>query len=280
MKKSIKNAGSLFYLAVQKFSKINATQWAGAFGFDAFFSLFPMLILLVSVVSFFIERNTAGIEVINYIKGYVPITGDMKKYIFETIDGVIVARKEVGVIAFLILIWSALQCFTTLISAATLAWGSTEYKWWRLILKSLMFLGISAGAVLIGIGIPVLIRLGMIQFFPQYDFRSWVYEWGIVIFPLLIVFFTISLFYRLAPKRETQFSEVWASALVVTILLWSGQNLFIFYLKNFATLNAVYGAFGGIMALLLWIYLSGCFFIFGACLCAANVVIHSPHKKE
>jgi Ca2+-transporting ATPase len=35
-------------------------------------------------------------------------------------------------------------------------------------------------------------------------------------------------------------------------------------------LNAVYGAFGSIMALLLWIYLSGCIFIFGACLCAAQ----------
>src|SRR5665213_1521175 len=34
--------------------------------------------------------------------------------------------------------------------------------------------------------------------------------------------------------------------------------------------NAVYGVFGDIMALLLWIYLSGCVFIFGACLCAAR----------
>jgi len=34
--------------------------------------------------------------------------------------------------------------------------------------------------------------------------------------------------------------------------------------------NAIYGTFGGIMALLLWIYISGCIFIFGACLCAAQ----------
>lgn len=38
----------------------------------------------------------------------------------------------------------------------------------------------------------------------------------------------------------------------------------------FLSLNAVYGVFGGVMALLLWIYLSGCGFIFGACLCAAQ----------
>jgi uncharacterized BrkB/YihY/UPF0761 family membrane protein len=44
----------------------------------------------------------------------------------------------------------------------------------------------------------------------------------------------------------------------------------VIYLGHFATLNAVYGAFGGIMALLLWIYLSGCVFIFGVCLCAGQ----------
>ena len=45
------------------------------------------------------------------------------------------------------------------------------------------------------------------------------------------------------------------------------------YLKDFATLDAVYGAFGGIMALLLWIYLSGCIFIFGACLSAGQAEV-------
>jgi len=63
---------------------------------------------------------------------------------------------------------------------------------------------------------------------------------------------------------------VWAAALCATVLLQAAESLFVIYLKNFATLNAVYGAFGGIMALLLWIYLSGCIFICGACLCAAQ----------
>jgi uncharacterized BrkB/YihY/UPF0761 family membrane protein len=35
----------------------------------------------------------------------------------------------------------------------------------------------------------------------------------------------------------------------------------VIYVKNFAGLNAGYGAFGGIMALLLWIYYSGYIFI-------------------
>jgi Ca2+-transporting ATPase len=46
------------------------------------------------------------------------------------------------------------------------------------------------------------------------------------------------------------------------------KSLFMIYLKELTTLNAVQGVFGGIMAMLLWIYQSGAIFIFGACLCA------------
>jgi Ca2+-transporting ATPase len=107
------------------------------------------------------------------------------------------------------------------------------------------------------------------------DFISWVYALGSFFIPLLVVFLGLSLFYRMAPRRPTRFAEVWAAALCVTALLQTADRLFVIYLKNFATLNAVYGAFGGIMALLLWIYLSGCIFIFGACLCAAQAEMRS-----
>ena len=93
--------------------------------------------------------------------------------------------------------------------------------------------------------------------------------WGFVV-PLLVLFLSLTLFYRLAPSRTTRFAEVWVAAACATVLLQTTESLFAVYLKHFATLNAVYGVFGGIMALLLWIYLSGCGFIFGACLCAAQ----------
>ena len=45
----------------------------------------------------------------------------------------------------------------------------------------------------------------------------------------------------------------------VDLLQWVGGRV-----------RSVYGAFGGLMALLLWLYLSGAIFIFCACLCAAQ----------
>jgi Ca2+-transporting ATPase len=86
----------------------------------------------------------------------------------------------------------------------------------------------------------------------------------------ILVFLSLSLFYRVAPRRQTRFAEVWVAALGATLSLKGSESLFPLYLREFASLNAVYGAFGGIVALLLWIYLCGWVVIFGACVCAAQ----------
>lgn len=261
---------AILCLAVKKFLQIDGAQWAGAFAFNAFFSLFPLIILVVTIASAFIDRDRAGKEVIAYMESYVPISGEMQSYIFDTMAGVVKARGQAGAVAFLILVWAALQCFTTLICATSRAWGAAVHNWWRLPLKSLVLLGITAGAVLLGMTVPVLMRMAKGWLFTVNGIRSSVDALGSFFIPLLVVFLGLSLFYKLAPRRPMQFAQVWAAALFATVLLQVAESLFVTYLKHFATLNAVYGAFGGIMALLLWIYISGCIFIFGACLCAAQ----------
>jgi len=257
-------------LAFKNFFRIDGTAWAGAFAFNAFFALFPLMVLLVTITSFFVDRDKTGEKVIAYVESYVPISGKMQQYIFDTIGGVITAREQAGAVVFIILVWVALQCFTTLISATNRAWGTETHNIWRLPLKGVTLLGITAGSVLLGMAAPVLAKVAMDGYLPFSLFHSWVYALGSFVISLLVVFLSLSLFYMLAPRRPTRFAEVWAAALGTTVLLQAADSLFVIYLKHFATLNAIYGAFGGIMALLLWIYLSGCIFIFGACLCAAQ----------
>jgi Ca2+-transporting ATPase len=264
----------VFCLAVKKFSRVDGAQWAGAFAFNAFFSLVPLIVLAVAIASAFIGPDRACKEVIAYVESYVPISGEMQNHIFGTITGVIKARQQAGVVAFLILIWGALQCFTTLICATSRSWGTVVNDWWRLPL-----VGITAGAVLFGTAMPVLIRLAKGHLFAASDFQPWVYALVSWVIALLIVFFSLTMFYQLAPRRRTRFAEVWPAALCATALLQAAEGLFVIYLKKFSTLNAVYGAFGGIMALLLWIYLSGGICIFGACLCSARAERRSTLEK-
>jgi len=259
----------MLLLASKKFLRIDGAERAAAFAYTAFFSLFPLVVLLVSIASLFIDRAIAGKAVIAYMERYVPLSGEMQYYIFDTISGVVKARRQAGAVALLMLVWVATQFFTTLVHAANRAWGTEGNRWWHLPLKSLALLGIMVMAVLLGIGVPLLGKM-LRGIFSTDGFFPWIYNLLVVFLPWLVVFFSLTLFYRLAPRRRTRFSEVWPSALCAAALLHTAQSLFVLYLKHFTSLNSIYGAFGGIMALLLWIYLSGCIFIFCACLCAAQ----------
>ncbi len=270
-----RRAWALAHLAAKKFLQIDGTQWAASFAFNAFFSLSPLIILFVTLASFFVDRESAERAIVTYVEGYVPLDVEMRTRIFDALAGVVQARQRAGLFAFILLIWAALQCFTTLVTVTHRAWDDKAYSWWRLPLRGLVLLGITAEAVLVGMAAPALASIGKSWIFPANEFGAWLYAlWGFVV-PLLVLFLSLTLFYKWAPHRRTRFSEVWIAAACVTVLLQATESLFVLYLEYFATLNAVYGVFGGIMAFLLWIYLSGCGLIFGSCLCAVQANVRS-----
>ena len=83
-------------LAARKFLRINGTQWPRSFDFNAFFALFPLMVLLVAIASLLIDRERSGATVIAYVEAHVPIGGDMRSYIVDPIAGAIKARGRAG----------------------------------------------------------------------------------------------------------------------------------------------------------------------------------------
>jgi len=269
IKHTARRAEATLIIAAQKFLHIDGDQRAAAFAYSAFFALFPLMVLFVTAASFFADRGEAAGVVISYVEKFVPLNGEMQHYVFDTLSKVINARGRASAVAMLMLVWVAIQFFNTLIQAANRAWGTTGSHWWKLPLKSLALLMILIIAVLVGIGTPLMGKMagGLLTtgvFLPR-AYKLWLF-----VVPWLLVFFSLTIFYKVAPHRRTKYSEVWFSALCASMLLQAAQSLFLLYLRHFASFNAVYGAFGGVMALLLWIYISGVIFIFCACLSAAQ----------
>jgi MFS family permease len=109
-----------------------------------------------------------------------------------------------------------------------------------------------------------------------------VFEWGwkILQWPLAfaLVSTAIGLVYFFAPDAEQEWVWITPGAIVATIL-WILVSLgFKFYVANFADYNASYGALGGVMALLLWFYISGLAILVGAEM-NAEIEHASPHGK-
>ena len=257
-------------LAVKRFLAIDGAQRAAAFAYYAFFSLPSMLILLVTIGSFFVDRDRAARAVVGYVQNYVPLDAAGKDRIAAAVVGMVHVRAPAGVVALLALLWGSLQLFTALIRAVNRAWNIQPQNWWRMPLKGLALLGITAAALGFGIVVPLVADLIKNSIRPAH---GWFNVALTATVPLLVELYGLSLFYRLAPRRPTRFSEVWVAALAVTATLRVLQGLFTVYLSNFGRMNAIYDAFGGIVVLLLWTYIAGWVIILGSCLSAAQAEV-------
>ena len=201
-----RHQASLLTRALRKFIRMDGVQQAGAFAHYAFFSLFPLIVLFVTIASLFVDRETASREVISYIETYVPIGRAMQGHIIDTISGVVKARGRAGILAFVMLFWVSIQFFNTLICATNKAWGITVYSWWRLPLKSLVFLGILLAALLMGMAVPVVVRTAENLLFPDSSpHRSWLFALGGHLVPMAVMFSSLTFFYKIAPRRPTKF---------------------------------------------------------------------------
>jgi Ca2+-transporting ATPase len=259
----------------QRYGRINGEQCAASFAYYAFFSLFPLILLLVVVGTFFVpDRLQAARQVVDEVEEVVPLQAKDKAVLVDTIDNAIKNGWRAGILGSLALIWSALRFFQALVIGVNRAWGFKDYNWWKLPLKNLFMLGILVSALVLGLVAPLIFSgLKTLHFLDLYLIV------GVLptILPPAILFYGLLMFYKFAPRRPARFSQVWIAALVATLLLELGQNVFAWYLGAFTNFNALYGVFGTIMGLLLWIYFSGVILLLGGCMAAT---IHSPPNAE
>lgn len=199
----------------------------------------------------------------------------------KTFDGVVKSRNKAGVIAFLALAWSAIRFFQALVHGVNKAWGTKEYSWWRLPIQNLFMAGIVASALFLGVVLPYFIDL-FEKFFWQnsyktgIDFDQFKHQVTMIlsfarrIVPTIVLFYGFAMLYKFAPRRRTTFREVWFASLLVTLGLQGLQSLFVVYSTNIGEFNRLYGTLGSVVALLMWIYLTGTVIILGGCISAAT----------
>ena len=267
-----------FKRAIDHFSDINGTVWSASFAYYAFFALVPLMLLVVTIATDVVARGHVGLtpdQAFAKIVADIPLGADGRHMITATLAGVMQSRGKLGLVAIVGLLWSSLGFFQSLVSAINQAWGQDPLNWWKLPLQNLKMLGILLSALLLGTILPAV--LGTVEGYLSFG-AAWLslpVAIARALAPSVVLFYGFLMFYKLAPRRRTQvtFSEVWVPALLVTALLQVCQWLLTFYSTHITNFNAVYGAFGGVVAMLLWIYLSGMVIVFGGCLCAAHRLI-------
>ncbi|MEP6954790.1 MAG: YihY/virulence factor BrkB family protein [Solirubrobacteraceae bacterium] len=91
--------------------------------------------------------------------------------------------------------------------------------------------------------------------------------WSIVRWPVALVAAMVAyaLVYGLAPATVPRRVRWISPGAAAGVVLWIVLSIaFAFYIKNFSSYGAAYGAFGAAIVLLLWLYVSANAFLFGA----------------
>lgn len=267
------HAWRLIKQAGKRWSEVDGGQRSASFAFYLLLSLFPLIVMLVTAGSFFVEREVATQEIVQLVRNYAPLTGEQEQSAVAQIRGVLESRGRVSLFALPLLVWGALRSLRALIRTTNRIWRSPEYDWWKTPLKSLGLLAITVSAVLGGIFIPVVGRLVQGWLTPKLELPAWAFGLIFMFVPWLVLFYGLGMIYKLAPSRPTRFAEVWIGALIATVSIWTIGILFVYQAASFARFNALYGALGGILAFLLWLYLSSSICVFGVCLCAARAEV-------
>jgi len=225
----------------------------------------------VTTGSLLVEREVATRDVVQLVDLYTPLTIAQERAAAAAIRGLLDARGTISVVAFAILVGGALQFLRALIRTTNQVWHSPVYNWWRVPLKSLGLLGITASVALVGILLPMAARLVVRQWLTtNLGLPAWALALVFDFIPWVVLCYGFVMIHKLAPSRATTFADVWLGALVATVSIWISELLFRVYATTLAHFNAFYGALGGIVALLLWVYLASCVCVFGICLCAAQ----------
>ncbi len=267
-----RNFGRSLALCVRTFVRVEGPQRAAAFSYYAFLALFPMAILMATIASGFVSQASATSGVVYSLEKILPLGSQYRGLIFYNLWKVAEKRQSTGVLAFLGMLYVSLLFLNSLVRAINSAWRTKADSWWHGPAKNLGMLFIVASCFLLGMLAPIVAR----------EARPWLPSLGLaprlvalamdLLFPLL-VFYGIGMLYILAPHRPPRFSQVWLPALLATLALRLSDTVFLWYAAHLSDFAVLYGVLGGTIAVLIWLYVAGCIFILGGCLCAAQAQV-------
>jgi membrane protein len=253
---------------VAEFREDNLTDWAAALTYYSVLAIFPALIVLVSILGLVGESATQPL--IDNLGTVAP--GPAKEILtsaLENLQGDQGAAGVLFVIGLLGALWSASGYVAAFMRASNAIYDIEEGRpIWKtlpvrvsLTLVLLTLLAISTIAVVLTGGLAEkvgdLIGLG----------STTVDVWNFAKWPVLLVVvsFMFALLYWAAPNvKHPGFRWISPGGVLAVVGWLIASGAFALYVSNFGSYNKTYGALGGVIVFLVWLWISNIMILLGA----------------
>ncbi|HEY8492151.1 MAG TPA: YihY/virulence factor BrkB family protein [Dehalococcoidia bacterium] len=244
------------------------TMYAAAIAYYVLFSLFPLLIFAVAAFGFVIRDQDLQERVVDAIMEQIPEEANLREQVQDVVGGVSRSNNSLlGLAGLLGTAWTASGMFGALRQALNRAFdvpGARPF----LRAKVIDLLGVVGVMALALLSVSATAALGVLRAVASDLFAGLVPNllWGLLylLVPLSISFLTFLLVYRVIPSRTLGVSRLWIGALVGSLGFEAAKAGFGLYLANFGRYQEVYGALGGVVAFLFFVFLVANILLYGA----------------
>jgi membrane protein len=261
--------GSILKRTVKEFQDDNLTDWAAALTYYGVMSLFPMLVVLVALLGLVGQQSTITTMIDSLRSAGL-------KDVANTVSGPLneVVRNKGGagaLLGFGLLgsLWSASGYIGAFMRAMNAVYEVKEGRpFWKLrpLQIAITLVGVlllSLVAVAVVVSGPVAKAVG--SAFGLGD--TAVTVWGVVKWPvmLVVVMAMIAGLYYLTPNvRQPKLRWVSPGAVVAVVAWVAASAGFGLYVSHFSSYGKTYGALGGVIIFLVWMWISNLALLFGA----------------
>jgi membrane protein len=239
---------------------------AGGVTYAILLALFPALAALVSIYGLLldpaqVEQQVAALSHILPPESTQMIGQELHSLVTASHGSLSISAG----IALLFALWSASRGMSGLMTAFDIAYGQQETR--GFLKFNLMAIGLTLGMLMGGTVIIALVGVlpAAIQFLGLGALTKWlllVLEWPLLIAVVLV---GLAVLYRYAPNRlMPRWRWVSPGAIAATLLWVLGSVGFTVYVTHFNSYDKTYGALGGVVIMLTWLYLSSFVALFGA----------------
>lgn len=258
--------------AITRFMRVQGIEAAAAIAYYTIFSIFPLLLLLISVAGNVLKGQEAVDVVMEFVSQVLPVSPTGLE---ATLRQIVEQSRITGIIGLVGLLISASAVFTTLARNINRAWPNAKSQ--NLVRAQLIAFGLIATLVtmmilwviwswfvsqLIAMDFPILE-----QIFP---FQKPVLSPLFRLFPVLAAFLLFLLVYHWLPNTKVRWVEAMWGAIVASLAFGLLTAGFSWYLSSgMVNYDLIYGSLGTSVALLTWVFGSAVIILFGAHLSAA-----------
>jgi membrane protein len=252
-----------------EFSEDNMTDWAAALTYYGLLSLFPALIALVSIVGLFGDPQSTTKTLTDIVAQLGP--GTAADTFAKPIQSITSHRSAAGilfVVGLAAALWSASGYVGAFMRAANIIYETPEgrpfYKLRPLQILVTLAMVLLLAAVLIGLVLtgPVVSAVAG----PLGIGSTAQTIWSIAKWPIMFLFVVIifGVLYHAAPNVKLPGFKWVSPGAIFAIVVWIVVSaLFAFYVANFGSYDKTYGTLGGVVVLLVWMWITNCALLLG-----------------